>query len=211
MLSQFNNDILSQLDIASNYINGIAIAYDLPKFSQGDRSELSKRFRSVIDSINSIRNRSIFPKDSNQFFFSPGGDGGILILPIKPEGSLSEYIDLAFGLIEKLEVESDSKDSNIDVKSRVGVHSRIFILYQNAEGILRPTGITCFIADEIASDDLAKEKGGIIITETIKESLFSGSTKRFEQEYESLTFLDKGAAQTIQRYAKKLYPLSQVD
>jgi hypothetical protein len=205
VLSQFNNDILSQLDIASNYINGIAIAYDLPKFSQGDRSELSKRFRSVIDSINSIRNRSIFPKDSNQFFFSPGGDGGILILPIKLEGSLSEYIDLAFGLIEKLEVESDSKDSNIDVKSRVGVHSGIIILYQNAEGILRPTGITCFIADEIASDDLAKQQGGIIITEKIKGSLYDGSIKRFEREYESLTPLDKGAAKDIQRYAKKLY------
>ncbi len=210
-MPQFNNDILSKLNIDSDYINGIAIAYDLPKFSQGDRSELSKRFRSVIDSINSIRNRSIFPEETNQFFFSPGGDGGIVILPIKLEVSLSEYINLAFDLIEKLEVESDSKDSNIDVKSRVGIHSGIIILYQNAEGILRPTGLTCFIADEIASDDLAKQKGGIIITEKIKGSLYGGSIKRFEREYESLTPLDKGAAKDIQRYAKKLYPLSQVN
>ncbi len=207
-LSQFNNDTLSELDITPNSINGIAIAYDLPKFSQGDRSELSKRFRSVIDSINTVKNRSIFPKDTNQFFFSPGGDGGILILPIKLDVSLEEYLRLAFDLIEKLEVESDSKDSNIDVKSRVGVHSGIILLYQNAEGIPRPTGLTCFIADEIASDDLAKQQGGIIITEKIKGSLFSGSTKLFEQEYESLTSLDKGAAKDIQRYAKKLYPLS---
>ncbi len=203
VLSQFNNDILSQLNIESDYINGIAIAYDLPKFSRGDRSELSKRFRSVIDSINSIRTRSIFPEETNQFFFSPGGDGGILILPIKLDISLSEYINLAFELIEKLQVESDSKDSNIDVKSRVGVHSGIIILYQNAEGISRPTGLTCFIADEIASDDLAKQKGGIIITENIKGSLYSGSIKCFEKEYESLTPLNKRAAKDIQRYAKK--------
>ena len=203
VLSQLNNDILSKLDISTDYINGIAIAYDLPKFSQGDRSELSKRFRSVIDSINSIRNSSIFPQNSNQFFFSPGGDGGILILPMKLDVNPSEYINLAFQLIEKLEVESDSKESNIDVKSRVGVHSGIIVIYQNAEGISRPTGFTCFIADEIVSDDLAKQQGGIIITKNIKSWLYGGSSKRFEKEYESLIPLEQGAAKDIQRYVKK--------
>jgi serine/threonine-protein kinase len=203
VLSQFNSDILSQLnDFSPAMINGIAIAYDLPKYSQGDRSELSKRFRSVIDSIKSIKTRLIFPID--RFFFSPGGDGGILVLSLEQELSIQEYINIAFELIETLEIESDSRHSNIDVKSRVGIHYGIIILYPNAENILIPTGLNCFIADEIASDELARNKGGIIITEAIKDLLYKGNTKRLLQAYEPLTYLAKGAAKTIKRYAKKL-------
>ncbi len=200
VLSQFNNDILFKLSTSPNsIINGIAIAYDLPKFSQGDRSELSKRFRSVIDAIKSIKTKIIFPEETH-FYFSPGGDGGILVLQTKPGIALDEYIDIAFKLIKKLEVESDNRDSNIDVKSRVGIHYGPISLYTNAEGTQRPTGLTCFIADEIASDALAKQKGGLVITNEIKDSLCDGSKERFQSEYESLEPLHKG---TIQRYVKK--------
>jgi hypothetical protein len=212
VLERFNTPILSELSICSpDTIDGIAIAYDLPKYSQGDRSELSKRFRSVIDCIKSIRTRAVFPEEDDRFFFSPGGDGGILILPIKLEVSPREYINLAFELIETLEVESDSRDSNIDVQSRVGIHSGIIVLYRNAESILTPTGLTCFIADEIASDELAKQKGGIIITEAIKELLYKGNIKRIQKEYEPLKFLATGAAKNIQRYAKKTDTNSQTN
>ncbi len=202
VLSKFNETILSELSNSSNLINfnGIAIAYDLAKFSLGDRSELSKRFRSVIDAIKSIKTRQIFSEETH-FYFSPGGDGGLLVLQTKPGIALGEYIGIAFELIEKLKVESDNKDSNIDVKSRVGIHYGSISLYTNAEGVQRPTGLTCFIADEIASDALAKQKGGIVVTNSIKGSLFGGSEQRFQSEYELLEPLHKG---TIQRYVKKL-------
>jgi hypothetical protein len=211
-LSQFDRDFLPESNKYSiSTINGIAIAYDLPKYSQGDRSELSKRFRSVIDSIRQIITRSIFSGENNQFFFSPGGDGGIIILPIKQGISLEEYIEIAFKLIETLEVESDSRNSNIDVKSRVGIHYGAVNLYNDAESILRPTGLTCFIADEIASDAIAKQKSGIVITEAIKDSLYRGNLKRFHKEYEPLPCLVKGAAKKVQRYAKKLDIQSQTN
>ena len=36
-------------------VNGVALGYDLPKFSAGDRAELSKRFRAVADAFSSLK------------------------------------------------------------------------------------------------------------------------------------------------------------
>jgi NACHT domain len=203
VLHQFDNT-LSGSSISSDpiNINGIAIAYDLPKFSSGDRAELSKRFRSVVDVIQKIKSKSIFSNSKENFFFSPGGDGGIIFLPIREGNSPEEYVQVALDLIECLEIESDNKDPNINVVSRVGIHYGVISIYQNAEGIRRPTGLNCFIADQIASDDLAKKKGGIVITENIKDSLFSGSQNRFALQYELLDTLKEGAARTVKRYVK---------
>jgi GUN4-like len=199
-LNNINESELLSLNGDCLDINAFVIAYDLPKFSRGDRSQLSKRFRSVIHTIKSSKANSAFPQNSS-FYFSPGGDGGILVFRVN-SNSLKQYVNTALDFVELLEVESDNKDSNIDVKSRVGLHYGVVNLYHDAEGIERPTGLICFIADEIASDELAKNNGGIVITDQIKGILFSGSNTRFEQEYKSLECLKNGVAKDVNRYVK---------
>jgi hypothetical protein len=69
----------------------------------------------------------------------------------------------------------------------------------------RPTGLNCFIADAIASDELAREKGGIVITEQIKgiiEAQYGRDS--FNQEYEELSPLIIIPNLDIKRYVKKI-------
>lgn len=199
-LNDINESYLLSSDVPPQPINAFVIAYDLPRFSAGDRSELSKRFRSVIDTLKNLKANNTFPEGSS-FYFSPGGDGGILVF----RGDSKKYINTALEFVALLAVESDNKDPNIDVKSRVGLHYGVVNLYRNAEGIERPTGLICFIADEIASDKLAKKRVGIVITEPIKGLLFAGSETRFQQEYESLESLKNGVAKNLKRYVKRKF------
>jgi hypothetical protein len=181
------------------HLNPYIIAYDLPSFSAGDMTELSKRFRSVRDVIRDVKQNEAFP---HTFYFSPGGDGGILVLQGEVQKTPRIYVETAFRLIKALEIESDYKDSRIAVKSRVGIHYGDIYLYESADGQARPTGLNCFIADAIASDKLAREKGGIVITEQIKGIIEAQyGMDRFNQEYEELQPVPH---QNVKRYVKKI-------
>jgi hypothetical protein len=200
LLSQFEEEYQG----INKQVNAVIIAYDLPNFSGGDGTELSKRFRSVRDAIRDIKLNNSFPQEA-KFHFSPGGDGGILVLEGEPLKSPRVYIDTAFDLIRGLEIESDYKDEKIAVKSRVGIHYGDVYLYNSAEGVPRPTGLNCFVADAIASDKIARESGGIVVTESIKDIMVSRvGRERFDQEYGDLSSIAEGPSNGMNRYFKRI-------
>ena len=200
LLSQFEEEYQG----VNKQVNAVIIAYDLPNFSGGDGTELSKRFRSVRDAIRDIKLNNAFPQEA-KFHFSPGGDGGILVLEGEPLQSPRVYIDTAFDLIRGLEIESDYKNEKIAVKSRVGIHYGDVYLYSSAEGVPRPTGLNCFVADAIASDKIARESGGIVITESIKDMMVSRVGRgRFDQEYGDLSSIAEAPSNGMKRYFKRI-------
>jgi hypothetical protein len=196
---QFRKKLLSQMlpkiRKPANPVAGVALAYDLPKFSAGDRSQLSQRFRSISDMFQALKNNTAIPAKS-RLFFLPGGDGGVVILT-EVKASVFEIVSK---FVQLLEIESESRDASIGVKSRIGAHYGVIFLYKNADGIIRPTGKTCFVADEIASDSLARSSGGIVFSEQLIDSLSSGSSTRLNDTFEELPAIKKGAAKNIKRF-----------
>lgn len=178
-------------------LNAVVIAYDLPRFSGGEASELGSRFRGVADKFRELRALNQIP-ESVQLYFSPGGDGGIIALsgtdPARGYSVAEQFLHL-------LDVESQFRQKEIDVRCRIGIHYGQISLYENAEGKLRPAGSTLFVADEIAGDEIARERSEVIITEPLREAV--GQIHVFQRDFERLAPLEKGPGQGISRYARK--------
>jgi hypothetical protein len=108
-----DSDLLHQYDQSyvgtRKTVSSVIIAYDLPSFSAGDMTELSKRFRSVRDVMRDVKQNEAFPAT---FYFSPGGDGGILVLQGEVQKTPRIYVETAFRLIKALEIESDYKGAS---------------------------------------------------------------------------------------------------
>jgi hypothetical protein len=75
--------------------------------------------------------------------------------------------------------------------------------YLNARGISRPTGLTVFVADEIASDDHARSRMGIIFTRLLVDSLTAGSNQRLASEFEALPRPTTGPASGLDRFVQR--------
>ena len=179
-------------------LNAVAFAYDLPRFSDGDRNILSNRFRGIVDSIQSMKGRGDLPSDS-QFFFSPGGDGGVVVISIRPDRAVA----IAEMLAKILEIEDDNRDPEIAIKSRLGVHYGRVYLYENAQRQIRPTGKVCFTADRIASDKCARERGGVIFSGALRGGLLQGSQVRFDSEFEELPASEDDFLKNVKRYVRR--------
>ncbi len=179
------------------FSSGLILSYDLPKFSEGDEAQLRKRVRSLLDSLRSLRqDNSMFRNAA--FHFCPGGDGGILVLADVRE----EAAAFARELRQKLGVESEQKDSTISVQARIGIHYGGVTLYKDVGGRLRPTGPSCFIADELISDKPSKE-AGIVFSDALKAAISHGSSEFLSKEFDELPQLKNGPAAGIARYAPK--------
>ena len=137
----------------------------------------------------------------DQPYFSPGGDGGILVLT---QISQADAYAVANDLAKLLSIESDHHTSMTKVQSRIGLHYGQVALYENAEGLLRPTGLDLFVADEIAGDDVARQGTGVVFTEPLKESIGEGSIKDFDREFEELPALHHGPAAHIKRFRRRV-------
>jgi hypothetical protein len=114
---------------------------------------------------------------------SPGGDGGVLVL----DGmNLSDAATVAGRLQSLTEIASLDHAEAITVATRIGVHYGHVANYTNARGIQRPTGLSVFIADEIAGDEYARSCKGIIVTRLVADTLAGGSNQRLNSEFEIL-------------------------
>ncbi len=177
--------------------NAAIIAYDLPNFSDGDLNQLSQRFRAITDVFLTLVTNTKLPL--KYFYFSPGGDGGVLVftdLDKKP------VYDLAKNFAERLLIESQNKSSLISAECRIGLHYGTILLYENAQGYLRPTGEDIFIADDLMADKDIKKLGSFVFTEEFKSAVSGGDDRFFFQIFQSvpaLSFLSRN----ISRYVFK--------
>jgi hypothetical protein len=189
---------LPAFDERPDPVNGVALGYDLPKFSAGDRAELSKRFRAVADAFASLKAEGKLPRRA-RLSFSPGGDGGVIVLTAdKRKGK-----DAAERLLEVLSVESVGKHSAISVDARIAVHYGAVLFYTNAVGVLRPTGKVCFVADELASDQPVANERGVVFSEAFRDVVSDGSRAAFARDFEDLPTLRRGPAKLVKRFSRR--------
>jgi hypothetical protein len=182
-------------DLAFKWRSAVLIAYDLPKFSGGDRSELRKRFTRLGQAFKRLWQTSPTPA-----LVSPGGDGGVVVLR---DVSLPQAAQIAERLRDLAQNESIGHSEAIAVKIRIGAHYGPVTEYRNARGVLRPAGLELFVADEIAGDELARKKNDIIVTHHLAESIANGSHEERAAIFEELPPLTKGPAAEVKRFVRR--------
>ena len=174
---------LPGLTDAVEHLNGVVMAYDLPRFSAGDRAQLGKRFDAVAKAFHYSRRGE---NGRRQWLLSPGGDGGVVVM----QGPKDAGYELAKRFLRRLKIEDMGKLASIFVDCRIGVHYGSVAIYPNAEGVSRPTGPVCFEADALASDAAAREAGGIVFSQAIAETVSGGSEESLERDWRELVPLE---------------------
>jgi class 3 adenylate cyclase len=165
------------------HLNGVVMAYDLPRFSVGDRAQLGKRFEAMVKAFHySKRGESV----ARRWLLSPGGDGGLIVM----QGAKEAGYELAKRFLRRLKIEDVDKLESIFVDCRIGVHYGSVAIYQNAEGVSRPTGPVCFEADALAADEAARDAGGIVFSEVIAETVSGGSEESLKKDWRELVLLE---------------------
>ncbi len=177
--------------------SAVIVAYDLPKFSAGDRAQLRKRFTRLASVFKKLWQLS--PMPSETALLSPGGDGGVIVLPGLP---LAEAASIASRLRGLTEIESIDSSDTTAVATRIGVHYGQITDYVNARGVVRPTGLDIFLADGIAGDAHARGKDDIIITRLVADSWVAGSNARLASEFEQLPPMASGPAAGVERFVR---------
>ena len=76
-------------------------------------------------------------------------------------------------------------------------------LYNDVRGTVRPTGRTCFAAEELTSDDYGKA-AGLVFSEALEGVISRGSEKTLQREFEELPPLTAGAAIGLRRFARRM-------
>lgn len=181
-----------------NRCAGLIIAYDLPRFTAGDESEVDKRVRSLVDAFRSFKENKEGLGDV-KMHFCPGGDGGIVVL----ERAKEQAYEIGVSLARAFFIESEYKEDAIALGARIGLHYGLVALYNDVSGTVRPTGKACFVADDLTSDDLGK-KSGLVFSEALMEAISGGSDKTLQREFEELSSLKAGPAAGVRRFAQKL-------
>jgi hypothetical protein len=181
----------------SRHTSGLILAYDLPQFSAGDDSQIDKRVRSLVDAFRGFKQNRL-PSEANMFF-SPGGDGGVVVL----ENVREDAYGIALGLARAFLVESEYKEGVISVEARIGINYGVVPLYHDLRDVVRPTGLECFIADELTSDEQGK-KAGLVFSEPLKNVISEGSQRTLENDFHELPLLKTGPAANTRRFAHKI-------
>lgn len=123
--------------------NRILLSYDLERFSANASHHLAKRFTIVAEHIRQRQPRLGSAR------FSPGGDGGVLVLPGGgPELQRRSQL-LAEELNFLLAEVGHELARNLQVIPRSALHYGRVLTYRNAAGILRPTGRALLEADRL--------------------------------------------------------------
>jgi hypothetical protein len=155
---------------STRFENAVLLAYDLPDFSDGHLRVLVSRFRGVVQEVQRLREEHGLVAEAG-VSFSPGGDGGVLALTKVP---LGRAFSLATDLAHLLEAADTTQSTDAPLRARIGVHYGQVLLYQNAEGVIRPTGLTLFDADGLAGDEEARRHEAIVVSGALIESAALG-------------------------------------
>lgn len=197
VLDAFQREVVPQKHREAPHAPGVVLAYDLAHFSAGDESAQSKRVAGIVGTFKLLKHDSKSVSKA-KLYLCPGGDGGILVL----SNLRQEALWLAKDLEQRLRVQSEGMAASISVEARVGVHYGEVTLYPDVAGRLRPTGRTCFVADEIISDEAASN-ASLVFSEALKEVISGGSASYLEQHFTMLPALNSGPAKDLDRYAPK--------
>jgi hypothetical protein len=138
---------------------------------------------------------------ASSLYFSPGGDGGIIVLEVSKRFGHQA----AERMTTQLLVESLGKDERVQVHTRVGIHYGPVNVYRNAGGVLRPTGPVCFIADAIASDQKpgGSRPSSVVFSEVFRDVVGEGNNEFFSQAFKELPPLPNGPAKGIKRFIRQ--------
>jgi hypothetical protein len=183
----------------SGFVNAVMLAYDLPSFSDGDQRELASRFRSVVQEVRRLRQTGAIPADA-PLWFSPGGDGAVLVIN-NVDAGLAHVV--AHMLERLLEVETTLKAPRAGVRARIGLHYGPVFLYQSAEGPLRPTGPSLFIADALAGDDEARKYSTAIVSAQLIGAATYGSDAYQRDHFHEINPLAWHHRNSIQRFVRR--------
>ncbi len=175
-------------------LDSLALAFDLPRFSEGDDFQLTERFREFVTAVGNLKKQL----KARNMSYAPGGDGGIFVFaePRTNDGTLG----LVSNIRDCLERVSGHRDEKTKIMCRIGLHTGSVPLYENGEGIDRPTGTICFIADEIAK---GQAEGVIVFSEELKQLFSDGSENYANAHFLKISPAESGAAKGIARFCKK--------
>ncbi len=191
-------------------IPAVCISYDLFQFSASDTFEVKTRVRALIEVVLDLRRNKILPAGA-ETYYSPGGDGGVLVLALGENGAgdIHEAFEAAKRLVGALDLQSVVQSKGTDVRCRVGLHYGFAHLFKAADGQWRPTGPDVFIADDVIGDEVAKANmraGGLIVTQALRGAFFGGSTARFDAEFRQIPHVADGPARGLDRYVRNVTP-----
>jgi class 3 adenylate cyclase len=196
---QYNQDSTDAANSSFTWSPSTMIAYDLPGFSAGDRAQLRKRFEGCTKLFRRLLRQ--YPGTS---YLSPGGDGGVLVMP---ELRLTEGARFCQELSELSAIENRDLAQPINLTMRIGVHYGRITTFMSADGQMRPIGRDLFVADAVAGDAIARRRPGVIITKQIAKALAGGSDEHFRDRFD---VLDAGEAGTllddVDRYVYRSHP-----
>jgi hypothetical protein len=180
-------------------VNAVLLAYDLPDFSDGDLRALVSRFREVVREVQRLRELNNLPASAG-ISFSPGGDGGVLVLTQVP---LERAFGLARDLATLLEAASTTQAAEAPVRARIGVHYGQVHAYLNAEGVQRPTGLSLFEADALAGDAEARRYDAVVISGALIESASHGARQIEADRFQRIAEIKTQQGTTLLRFVPR--------
>lgn len=181
-------------------IDAIFLAYDLPRFSDGDRWMLIRRSAEMADQVW----RSL-TADIQQFYYSPGGDGGVIVIPAGERAGLltkETAYQRAVAFHEGLVKQGRALLEDASVRCRVGVHYGQVRLY-GVGGRPRPTGAHLFAADMLANDEVARQVDGVVVSEAILEALEGGCKADQDTKFRELDGVETPVGR-IRRFIRRV-------
>ena len=187
------------LDVSEVQLVGgcLLIAYDLPKFSDGDQSRVTSRF---FDVSRVVRQRLSETNKGSELIMSPGGDGAILIVTGM---TLAEAYNFANDIHDKLDVLDRLRTGDAGTSVRVGVHYAGIAVYTDRTGIKRGTGAALFIADDLANDEMGKNENAVVFSSIFKGIAAHGDDDLFGERFRMLGPLVSSTGIVVERFVKK--------
>lgn len=196
---KYNQDSTDTTNATFTWSPATIIAYDLAEFSAGDRAQLRKRFEGCTKLFRRLLRQ--YPGTS---YLSPGGDGGVLVMP---DLRLTDGARFCQELSELAEIENRDLARSINVTMRIGVHYGRITTFKSADGQLRPVGRDLFVADAIAGDAIARRRPGVIMTKQIAKALAGGSNEHFRDRFDALEAGEAGTLlDAVDRYVYRPHP-----
>lgn len=199
--SRFTVDDSASVLVHTNEIEIIGgcllIAYDLPKFSDGDQSRVDSRFFDVSRIVTQQLRRT---SEHSEMLLSPGGDGGIIMISGM---TLENAYNFANGIHEKLGVLDRLRTKDAGSAVRVGVHYSGIAVYTDANGVRRGIGTSLFVADALANDEKGRQEESVVYSNEFKKIASHGDNQLFEENFKQLDSIKTETGFVVDRFAKK--------
>jgi class 3 adenylate cyclase len=182
-------------------VTSTLLAFDLRAWSSGELAVLQQRFSGLRDSLH----RCMAQLGLQMLFCAPGGDGAVVGLTSRASGpgfaGAAIGVSLAQNLLSDLAIASQERGAPIALDTRIGVHYGEVALYTTADDVPRPCGLEVLVVDELADENSLKGPG-LVISGTVAEALYDGSSAKLGSEWTKLEALTVGTRK-VARWGKR--------